>query len=175
MPDIDLIRHSCIGLIAGVPIYLCHEDGCWLGRTPYEPSSVAKKSSLSIGGGGGEHPAAVIFDTAACVSYYLSEDCPLPKIVYCEGVEKSITSSFGFAPNEIGFAEWLVSSIGEFLFFMMPDLNDDIASLRRLNSDITTPYLTSVTIPWWRYEGNRSSYWNIEKAQQIGGGESPTR
>jgi hypothetical protein len=177
MSDIDLIRHSRIGQFGRVPIYLCHEDGCWLGKLPLEPSSVALRNAICIGGGGGEHPAAVINHPWTCVRAFTSSAYNgAVEIIFCDGLsEKEWQNRFysDFEPylGSMSFRQWMAECVGEFLFFMLSDIDPRIEELRANHKDIIQPSYEIVAIPWYPYLG-RADYWRIEKAEQ-GGAASP--
>lgn len=64
MSHIDLFKHKHIGEVVGIWVYQALED--------IKSDEISCKSNqLIIGGGGGEHNAAVVGDISSCVSTYL--------------------------------------------------------------------------------------------------------
>ena len=168
MSDIDLINHSRIGQFGRIPVYLCHEDGCWLGQPVREPSSIAIRNAICVGGGSGEHPAAVCNAPWHCVRAFVSQSLEAdPEVVFCDGLteaewERRFYSDFAPYREDMTFSRWMAECVGEFIFFMVPDIDERIQELRLNHSEILQPIYEVISIPWHPYSAG-PEYWKIQR------------
>lgn len=173
MSDIDIIPHQRVGLFGRIPIYLCLEDGCRLGRTgEQEPSSCARKMSFCIGGGSGEHPAAVLNDLAGATRAYLEyvttgETSERPEIIFCAGMTLSDWENLfkkEYERHTSDIRRWIALCLGEFIAFMLPTITESVSKACAAHRPYlleATPYFEWVTIPWDTYHGNGRDYFKV--------------
>lgn len=181
MSDIDLIKHYRVGILGQVPVYLCREDGCWIGKQmERQPSSTARKNALCIGGGDGEHPSLVINDPPSCVAVYLrhagierrdivrrSARRTNEYMVYCDGMtrlqwERRFQREYAIWKSTMSFDRWIATIVGEFTYFMLHDLYPEIRTWRKYAKELY-PYLHVLCIPWDTYGGNGIDYFEVKK------------
>lgn len=67
MSYIDTLEHQLMGHFSGVPVYYLLEPS----EDTYE--FIAPKGAITIGGGGGEHPAIVFPNPQKCAAHYVGE------------------------------------------------------------------------------------------------------
>lgn len=180
MSAIDSIHHARVGLFHGIPVYLCLEDSPWLGHEDPEElelSSFARKGSLCIGGGSGEHAAIVLPDVPAAVLAYLRHyqqkaRIAWPRLYYCDRKTPEIWArEVGFTPSEDepDFSAHVTLCIGEFVYFMLPELYDSLVlpkSLDKIRRDLE-PWFCEVTLPWDRYRGNGTDYFRVTRKKRV--------
>jgi len=181
MSDIYVIKHLRVGTFLGIPVYMLLEDGCWLGSKKFrEPSYVAYKKAISIGGGSGEHPALVINDPACCVAIYLRHAGLASKSIdtlakrrtsaymtYCDGMTAAqwkavFQNDFAIWKTSLSFDRWVATCIGEFIFFMLHEEYPEIRKWRRYAKDLCI-HLCQVQIPWDDYGGNGTDYFEVKQ------------
>jgi hypothetical protein len=183
MSEIDLIKHYRIGMFTDIPVYLCREDGCWIGKqNEVQPSCTARQGAVCIGGGDGEHPAIVINDPVNCVAYYLKRNgitsrdvLKLARIptrqymIYCDGMqktdwEKHYASWYTIWKTSFSFDRWIALCVGEFLLHMLADKYPQVATWRRkLKDNMPWASRQMINIPWGSYGGNGTDYFKIKR------------
>lgn len=181
MSAIDSIPHVRIGRLGRVPIYLCLADSPWLGAAGDEEelSTHAGKNSICVGGGSGEHPAIVLPDPASAVRAYVeyvtgegdfvSES---PKLVFCDRMSaEDWKKEFEHEIHgSLEFPLWLALCLGEFLFFMLPDMSPAVAEVHEASAKLLAeaePFFCMVTIPWDAYRGNGGDYFRVTKKKSM--------
>lgn len=148
MSHIDSFKHELVGFLGYLPVY--HPLEGIDGDFKCDPSQ------LLLGGGSGEHPALVIENPTSAVAYFLHEfiedqkelehweEIISPYVNYdlaelLTFYEWSIDRYSSFhqmsksnsLPNpcndeEINIERWLILGIGEFIFFSMPYLAEEL-------------------------------------------------
>lgn len=147
MSFIDGYRHQLVGYFGYLPVYRPLEDI----DGPKQEFS-CPRGGLAIGGGSGEHPGLVLRDPAGAVAEFLRETWPeraaeagWRKAIHhhlrtpsdcldfsswdVEDHVRFYTLCTTAVPNPYdpegtasGFESWLCCSLGEFVFFAMPEL-----------------------------------------------------
>lgn len=175
MSAIDSIPHRRIGRFGRVPIYLCLADSPRLGTTGNdgELSSYARKNSMCVGGGSGEHAAIVLPDPAsaarAYVEYVTREAVSEPPTLHFCDDRSAADWRDEFArdlPDDFDFPLWLSLALGEFILFMLPDLTPDVRALRTAHASYfaeAEPTFPIITIPWDTYRGNGTDYFAVQR------------
>jgi len=175
MSDIDMIKHYRLGLFFGIPVYQCLEDGCWIGKTDKaEPSSMAEKNDICIGGGSGEHPAIVIKKIDSCVARYLkytgrSDDDIIKSanirlnsfIIYCNWKKENhgefyerCCYSYKFFRKNMSFEGWIAANIGEFIFHLIPSYTPLIKKWHDKECNDHDIIFGNILFPYGKYSGN---------------------
>lgn len=142
------------------------------------------KGALVIGGGSGEHPAIALYDPTHCVARYLqfclearqSEiDAELERacanmqgdlqtLEYCNWTNQDhldFRQRCGFFyryQDELTFEGWLLISVGEFIFHMIPSFNNEIDAWYQKYADAATYWFNIVTIPYEKCYGGNGRY-----------------
>ena len=146
MSHIDSFKHELVGFLGYLPVYHPLED--------IDGDFQCKTNQLLLGGGSGEHPALVIENPTSAVAYFLIKEIENEKRLkhweehitpYLESsLEEQLTfydwnmerySSFHemskseYLPNPRSGDNtelWIVLGIGEFIFFSMPNLANEL-------------------------------------------------
>ena len=151
MSFIDGYKHQLVGYFGYLPVYRPLEDI----DGPKQEFS-CPRGGLVIGGGSGEHPGLVLRDPAGAVAEFLRETWPerAAEAGWREAIHDHLrtpSDCLDFAswdvedhvrfytlcttavPNPYdpegtasGFESWLCCSLGEFVFFAMPELARDL-------------------------------------------------
>jgi len=142
---------------------------------------------LVLGGGSGEHPAIIFHDPDHCVARYL-EYClqlgesavdqtlktacenmqgDLQTIEYCDWTNQNhidfrerCAYAFRHFKEEMRFEAWLLMSIGEFVFHLIPTFSPRIQSWHK-NYTGQTFWFKNVQIPYDTYCGNGKDRFKI--------------
>lgn len=146
MSHIDSFKHELVGLLGYLPVYhpleIIEGDFC------------CGPDQLVLGGGSGEHPALVIENPTSAVAYFLDEVLNREKELeswrpiirpylnnsldelltfhdweierYSEFHNMSKSSALPNPSNGEDTALWLILGIGEFVFFAMPSIAEEL-------------------------------------------------
>lgn len=182
MSHIDSIRHEFLGYFNGLPIYHPLESLSGPNRGDYDFGCTP--DNLVIGGGSGEHPALILHDLGGLAAFYLvhcvGEDaldcentynclyemalradehlefCAWPMHLVHHFVEQAKSPLHGTPWNTEAESveDWIKASMGEFIFFSLPELNPDyqtiinLSGIRRLKPQSGLgPWLNNVFCP----------------------------
>ncbi|MEM7748182.1 MAG: hypothetical protein AAF346_08010 [Pseudomonadota bacterium] len=155
MSYIDSFRHELVGLFASrIPVYRPLE--VIEGSESHPQDFACRPDQLVIGGGAGEHPGVVIRDPEAAVAKWACEQAAQfvdetmrhdwlqasarfadQSAVSFPGWDREMLADFvkrcrgdslnyPFRGNKQGFESWLARSVGEFVFYALPDLAPNI-------------------------------------------------
>lgn len=162
MSYIDSFDHEYIGNLGRLPLYhpLQIIDGDGWGCHDFS----ATPENLVIGGGSGEHPALVIHHLPSLVTRFLAKQLTEAEEATLSETEKAYIDALFFTDNRLEFCGWAVSdyahlqkmaenslfmhpltedmtaeewielSVGELVFFALPDLNPEHQALYDLFS-----------------------------------------
>lgn len=160
MSHIDGFDHEYIGNLGRLPLYhpLQIIDGGGWGCHDFS----ATPHNLLIGGGSGEHPALVIHHLPSLVTRFLTSQLTKAEEATLNETEKAYIDHLLFTDNRLEFCGWEVSdyahlqrmaenslfmhplteeitaeewvelSIGELVYYSMPDLNPEHQTLQAL-------------------------------------------
>ena len=148
MSHIDSFKHEIVGHLGYLPVYHPLEE--------IDGDFVCDTNQLVIGGGSGEHPALVIENLASAVAYFLNEEIGEIKELksweaiiapfinynlsdlltfyewdiarYSSFHEMSKSDALPSPSNGNDIERWLVLGIGEFVFFSLPHLAEELMS-----------------------------------------------
>lgn len=158
MSYIDCFDHEYIGNLGYLPIYhpfVNIEGGKW-GDSDFS----ATPQNLILGGGSGEHPAIVVHKLECLVAKFLDDQlgdedepeygndfldqffinyeemfefCGWKAGHFHNLVEMAKSTSF-YSPieDEFDLGEWLVKSLGELIFYSLPELNSQQEKLKKI-------------------------------------------
>lgn len=177
MSYIDTIKHELVGQFNGLPIYHPLESETSNKWGDYDFNCTP--DNLVLGGGAGEHPALVLHDLGGLSAHYILhciENFDLPEetinrvcdiayrteehLEFCgwsmgqihRFVEnsKSEVNSTPFNPDMYNIENWIKYSIGEFIFYSLPELNPDyqeIINLEGMKDNFLGYWFCNVTCP----------------------------
>lgn len=177
MSYIDTIKHELVGQFNGLPIYHPLESETSNQWGDYDFNCTP--DNLVLGGGAGEHPALVLHDLGGLSAYYILhciENSDLPKdtinrvwdiahrtkehLEFCgwsmgqihRFVEnsKSEVNNTPFNSDTDNIENWIKYSIGEFIFYSLPELNPDyqeIINLEGMKDNFLGYWFCNVTCP----------------------------
>jgi len=147
-----------------------------------------REGVLVLGGGSGEHPAIIFHDPDHCVARYL-EFClrfdppavdenltaacanmqgDLQTIEYCDWTSQNhidfrerCAYRFRHHNDELSFEAWLLMSVGEFIFHVIPSFSSCIQRWRAQYAEQATCWFQNVQIPYDSYWGNGKDRFKI--------------
>jgi hypothetical protein len=153
------------------------------------------KGAVVIGGGSGEHPAVALYDPLHSVAKYL-EWClryessqiesdlkvacvnmqgDLQTIEYCNWTNqhhvdfrKRCAGLYAFYQEDLSFEAWLLVTVGEFLFHVMPSFNPQVQVWHDKYCSKATCSFQAISIPYEAsYGGNGKDRFRIVDTQAI--------
>ncbi len=174
MSYIDSYAHELVGYFAGRPLYHPLEN---IPGNPDDIHEFAcSPSQLVIGGGGGEHSGLIITKPESAVATFIdtSDEFDLDDDTSSDLIEFryndhmlhfagwdsrehydfylaccSNALSHPFKPDSgLSFEEWIGCSVGEFIFFSMPEITPNlIAKYAPLRSGKPFPHYNNILLP----------------------------
>ncbi|HEY7355547.1 MAG TPA: hypothetical protein VH590_03740 [Ktedonobacterales bacterium] len=157
MSYIDSFDHELVGFFGGLPLY--HPLENITGGGPQDEDFSCTPAQLVLGGGSGEHPGLVLTNPGGAALHFLRDALPselnidervqtildeAPSCFAClhyAGWSLETYMSFAarcMAPAFVSpyhqktdglLEEWLICSLGEFVYFAMPELASEVLSL----------------------------------------------